>query len=182
MKKLVILAVGLSVVLVTSASAFDGMRRGFVLGGGLGIAPTISWKSVYATAFKEDVSGVALNFFLGYAWDEQNMLVWETNIVGWESDWSNDDIAQGFGGASFYHYFGPVGKSAFIVGGLGLTMFQPEGFAANDAKAGILLGGGYEFTRHWQVAAYIMAGKTSVKGFSDYEHSHFSILINTVAF
>jgi len=182
MKKLVVLVIGLSIVLAASASAFNGLRKGFVLGGGLGFAPAISWEAENFPLFKEDVSEVAVNFFLGYAWDEQNMIVWEGNAVGWKSDWSNDNITQGFSGASFYHYFGPVGKSAFVVGGLGLTMFQPEGFDANEAKGGILLGGGYEFARHWQVAAYFSAGKTREKGFSDYEHSHFSILINTVAF
>ena len=85
MKKLVVLVIGLSIVLAASASAFNGLRKGFVLGGGLGFAPAISWEAENFPLFKEDVSGVALNFFLGYAWDEQNMIVWEANAVGWIS-------------------------------------------------------------------------------------------------
>ena len=182
MKKLIVLLIVSVLALAASTSAFDGMRKGFVLGGGLGFAPAINWESEDFPAFKEDASGVAANFFLGYAWDEQNMIVWEANGVSWNSDWSDDGITQGFSGASYYHYFGMVGRSAFIVGGLGLTMFHPEGYDANDAKGGLLLGGGYEFARHWQVAGYFSFGKTREKGFSDYEHSHFSVVVNTVAF
>ena len=43
MKK-VLLVTFIFCLLASSAMSFDGMRKGFVLGGGLGFSPTAEWK------------------------------------------------------------------------------------------------------------------------------------------
>lgn len=166
------------------ASKFNSQRKGFILGGGLGFAPVASL-SVNESYIEADDSkaGVGLNFIVGYAWDEHNMIVYEGNVAGYSVEiWGDDEaVSQGFNGASWYHYFGPVGKSAFTVAGLGLYYFKVGDYDANDASGALLLGGGYEFARHWQFGGYLSVGKTSTEGV-DFNHSHFSILISTVAF
>lgn len=176
-----VLTIVLLIVLIAgSVSAFDGMRKGFVLGGGLGMAPVVR-----ASAFDIDDSeaGLGLNLFLGYAWDEFNMLVYEGNMAGREE--SGISVVQGFDGAAWYHYFGPQGKSFFTVVGLGFEYYEIEDLDANDRGGAYLIGGGYEFTRHVQVALYFSGGKTTFNFFGadvDMGHNHLSISINAVAF
>jgi hypothetical protein len=176
-----------------TARAFDGARKGFVLGGGLGLAPHSSWSLDFLNLhFEESQVGVGVNVVIGYAWDEMNMIVYEVNATGYNSDyfrasslWSDvlyrRSVSQGFSGAAWYHYFGPMGKSFFTTGGLGLYVFDVEGFETNDPGVAVLLGGGYEFARHFQVGLYLGAGSTSSLGV-DFNHSHINILVSAIAF
>lgn len=187
MKTTTVVAVLLAIFLVSTATGFDGDRKGFVLGGGLGFAPVVKWSVEESflghTVLKIDETraGVGLNLLIGYAWDEKNMLVYEGNAVGYASEFGDQTIAQGFNGGSWYHYFGRPGKSAFTVGGLGLYSFDRENSDQHDPGFAILLGGGYEFARHWQVGGYLSFGATSAHGL-DYKHSHLSVLVTGVAF
>jgi len=191
MKKVLRAVVVLILSVVSTTYGFDGNRKGFVLGGGLGFSPRSSWEGnvVDLSTFPpqivkadENKAGLGLNLIIGYAWDEQNMIVYEGNVTGWNSDlFVDQSIAQGFNGASWYHYFGVPGRSAFTTLGLGFYVFDVKDYDANDAKGAILLGGGYEFARHWQLGGYLGIGKTSDPG-GDFDHTHFSILVSGVAF
>jgi hypothetical protein len=182
MRRIVLITLLALLFAAASTSAFDGMRKGFVLGGGLGFAPTADVEvNGGGVSVSEDGSGMGLNMVIGYAWDEQNMIVYEGNVAGWETDVTNADIAQGFNGASWYHYMGPVGRSFFSVVGIGYYVFDVDDFEDNDPGFGFMLGGGYEFTRHVQVAAYFSKGSTENSGV-DYDHTHFNILVSATAF
>jgi len=189
MKMRTIILTAMILGLVSSAFGFNGLRKGFVLGGGLGFAPTSSWKgdvidasTLQIVKADESKAGVGLNFIIGYAWDEQNMIVYEGNVTGWKSDLFGDQsISQGYNGAAWYHYFGTPGRSAFTTAGLGFYVFDVENYDANDLGGAILLGAGYEFARHWQIGGYLGFGKTSDPG-GDFEHAHFNILVSGVAF
>lgn len=173
----VLLVVSLVLLMMASGWSFDGNRKGFVLGGGLGLAPTAKFE-IDNTSYSHSKAGIGLNLIIGYAWDEMNMIVYEGNIAGYSE--SGVDVTQGFNGASWYHYFGPQGKSFFTTVGLGAYVFSIDEYDADPGGA-ILLGGGYEFARHWQVSAYFSVGKTS-DGPIDFNHNHFNILIGGVAF
>jgi hypothetical protein len=170
----------LIVLLSTSTFAFDGNRKGFVLGGGLGFALQGKY-SFDAIDFEEDGSGLALNLVIGGAFDERNMLVYEGNVMGYTSDLFDRLITQGFNGASWYHYFGETGRSFYSTLGIGFYVFEMEDFDSNDPGFGLLLGGGYEFAKHWQVGAYYSYGKTSDAGF-DFTHHHINLLFTGIAF
>jgi hypothetical protein len=186
-KKTTIVAMLMAISLVSTAAGFDGHRKGFVLGGGLGFAPVATWSVeesfIGHTVFSEDETraGVGINLLIGYAWDEQNMLVYEGNAVGYSSENYDQTVAQGFDGGAWYHYFGRPGKSAFTAGGLGLYGFNMEESDNHNSGFGMLLGGGYEFARHWQVGGYLSFGRTSVQGL-DYKHSHLSVLVTGILF
>lgn len=185
MKKTIILA-ALLVLLAGTSFAFDGQRKGFVLGGGLGFG----YASVSADdlAGSEDLTnaGVALNFLIGYAWDEQNMIVFlrdgvvysEKTIYG-----GSITLVQGFGGVGYFHYFGLPGKSFYVTGGLGFQDWTPleSGYEANDFGFGILAGAGYEFTPHVQIHGSFSYGKSS-DIISDYTHFQFMLGVAAVAF
>ncbi|MFH2050041.1 MAG: hypothetical protein ABIJ12_11400 [bacterium] len=186
MKKSVVVVSILILMLSASANAFDGMRKGFVLGGGLGFGPVAKVSIDVPNSTDMDNSGVALNFLIGYAWDEQNMIVFlrdgitysEATIFG-----GSINLVQGFSGVGYYHYFGQQGKSFFITGGLGFQDWSSldSDYDSNDYGLGMLVGGGYEFARHVQVYSSLSFGKTS-DYYYDYNHSQFLITISAVAF
>ncbi|MCH8027718.1 MAG: outer membrane beta-barrel protein [candidate division Zixibacteria bacterium] len=181
MKNLLAILTVLTLVLASSSFGFDGHRRGFVLGGGLGFSPVASWE-VDGTTIDESGAGIGLNLLIGYAWDDQNMIVYEGNIAGWKSDFFLDrQVSQGFNGASWYHYFGETGRTAFTTLGIGYYVFGVEDFDNNDLGLGILAGAGYEFAKHWQIGAYYSLGKTS-DSFFDYNHYHFNFLVGGIFF
>ena len=176
----VLIVVVLVVLLASSVSAFNGLRKGFVLGGGLGVTPMAR---VSSGDYDRTKVGAGGHIVIGYAWDEFNMIVYESNATVYEV--RSTQIAQGFGGASWYHYFGPQGKSFFTVAGIGFAYYEEEDFDANDPGAAYLIGAGYEFARHFQVALYFSGGQTSYDFFfADIEmgHNHLSILVSAVAF
>jgi len=192
MRRSVIAAVVLFLA-VGSASAFDGQRKGFMLGGGIGFAPVASWDGepvpVLFTEYDESKVAFAANVIIGYGWDEFNLIAFEGNITSYNSDLANDlTLTQGFGGVAWYHYFGPKGRSFFTTTGLGVYTFKGE-LEIEDFKVegeadpgfGWLVGAGYEFASHWQIGAYLSMGKTSDPGI-DYDHTHFSILVGGIAF
>ena len=180
--------------LSSSVFSFDGNRKGFVLGGGLGLAPAVT----VSADLKETVTGdgqfslyglrdtrvgAAINFLVGYAWDDRNMIVLEGNGAAFED--SDVLVSQSFSGASWYHYFGPLGQSAFTAVGIGLYGIDTDKTDRADAGAGLLLGGGYEFARHWQVGGYLSFGATSLSEAGvdiDLKHSTFSVVITAIAF
>lgn len=167
-------------LLTSSAMAFDGQRKGFVLGGGLGFAPSIktTGPGFFGDRVTTEESGVALNLLLGYAWDEQNMLVYEANAAGYSIN--QVTITQGLEGIVWYHYWGPMGKTIFTALGLGLYNYTVEDSNATR-KTGIIIGVGYELARHWQAGLYISSGKTKAGG-DELDHTTVSLLIGGVAF
>jgi len=169
---------------------FDGLRKGFVLGGGLGFSPVAKWSvdesipGFGTLKGDESKTGVGAQLLIGYAWDESNMIVWESNVTAYESEDWDETLGQGIGGASWYHYFGLPGKSAFTTVGLGVYIWDNSVLSdleEIDPGFGLLFGGGYEFARHWQVGGYLSFGKTSWV-ILDFEHVHFNILVSGVAF
>jgi hypothetical protein len=108
------------------------------------------------------------------------MIVYEGNGAGYQSD-IFDQTTQGFNGPAWYHYYGDMGKSAFTAVGLGLYTFDVEHLDANDPSIGLLLGGGYEFAKHWQFGAYLSFGRTTSFGV-DFNHATINVLVSGIAF
>ena len=146
--------------------------------------------SVFIEKLDENKVGIGLNLLIGFAWVDQNMIVYEGNISAYQSDVFIGDqfLSQGFNGAAWYHYYGPMGSTFFSVLGIGLFVFDLDEFDANDPGVGGLIGGGYEFSNHWQVGAYISAGQTSDElkdifiGIDNWSHVQVSALVSVVAF
>ncbi|MEZ5358801.1 MAG: hypothetical protein R3F48_08195 [Candidatus Zixiibacteriota bacterium] len=187
MKRSVFVLFILALICVSSLGAFDGARKGFVLGGGVGFAANAGWEfddklfDFIPVKASENNGGGALNFFLGYAWDEKNMIAYEANVAGYSSDLFDQNITQTFTGPEWCHYYGSTGKSIYTTVGLGLYIFDGENFDAFEPGPGLMLGGGYEFARHFQVGFNLAFGSISEAGV-DVKLHHVSILLNAVAF
>lgn len=182
MNKILTVVMLVVVCLAATASGFNGQRRGFVLGGGLGIAADSKYEAdVLDANWESNGAGLGASFVIGGCFDGMNMLVYEGNVTSWKDDLLDENISQGFNGAAWYHYYGQPGKSAFTTAGLGFYVFQAEHYEDNDPGFGMLLGGGYEFARHWQVGGYLSFGSTSSAGVN-FNHHHISVLVSGIAF
>jgi len=189
MSKLIVLcAVVLTMASMNVAEAFDGHRKGFVVGGGAGFSPHASWESDALGNPDDDGAGTGINVFVGYGWDRANLIGFEGNIVKYNTDVDNKqvDAYQGFRGISWYHYFGDEGRSFFTVAGLGLYAYIFEDFdsntdGTNDQGGGFLAGGGYEFMKHWQLGVYASGGRTRTPHY-DYDHTHVNFLVSGLVF
>ena len=121
MKRALAMALLLFLSATASAGVFDGKRKGFVVGVGFGGAPYTHWSTqVQGIDFGEDLFGLGYNLLVGYGVDEHNILAAEANLVSFHSDMYYVGLIGGFGGCSWYHYFGPQGKSFFSAAGLGV--------------------------------------------------------------
>lgn len=161
MKKSFVLLAVLSIILSSAALGFDGNRKGFVLGGGLGLSPAATW----------DGDPVPSEF-----------LKIPTDID------AKTNIVQGFNGVSWYHYFGSKGQTFFTALGAGVYVFDLEVVinnvtvsGSNDPAFGMLIGAGYEFSPHYQVGGYFSFGNTTEPGI-EYKHAHLNILFSVMAF
>ncbi len=189
MKKFVVTTLFITLILSLSANAFDGNRKGFVIGCGLGLGPVAKTDGV-------NNPGFALNFLFGYAWDEQNMIVYLEDVIAYTEksyDGKNLLVLQGFQGIGYFHYFGPQGKSFFINGGLGIqgwtaidlddesSSFWSSNNESDEIGLGFLIGGGYEFAGHVQFYSSFSFGKSS-DDYYNYNHRQLQISISVVAF
>ncbi len=175
------------VVLLGAAStfAFDGKRKGFIVGGGLGFAPSIQWSqssSYYEHRFGDakDESGIGINLAIGFAWSKHNMLVYEANGCGYESLLSSDEAVQGVDCFSWYHFYGYTGRSLFTAVGIGFYHHDVSGERRTESGGALLLGGGFEFARHFQMGFYF--GSRLNSDGPDVNRSHVNVLFTAFAY
>ena len=138
----------------TPALAFNGSRKGFVLGTGLGGAVVTSpyqysvrfydfsstgTDSVYvvhakAVSGRETRAAVATDFTFGWGITDRVVMAYSNSVTwGYES---------GITAVAVSYYISPVAPSSLMEAGVGLT---------SGRSLGIWLGAGYEFRSHWLV-------------------------------
>lgn len=165
-----------------TAQAFDNQRKGFVIGAGFGYAPSITSRWEYQSeSVKFDMTGIAVQLMLGYGFDERNMLVVHRALAG---EVTADDgepcssLVQGQGqGITFYHYFRDLEQhSAFLALGIGRHF---QNLREADIGTGLLMGGGVELTRRWQVGFYFVRGWTEGMGI-DFHSKTFMLLVSAI--
>lgn len=162
-----------------SVFAFDGKRKGFVIGGGLGFSPYNSIKSSdnhYLVDFKS--SGLALNSHIGYAWDEYNQILFEESFsslnlkeeVGEKFDCS-------FVGPVWYHYFSKPGRTFYSTFGVGYYFFSTrDNHYKHNKKTGLIFGSGFEFRRHFQINVRYVYVKSDYAGWN-FKHNHLNFTV-----
>jgi hypothetical protein len=175
-------------ILPTAAMAFDGDRKGIVVGAGLGISPSASWT---LGAERESWTGLGLQLAAGYAWCSRDAIMLEINGTSYSSSRYNTDsligtgsllTTQTFTGPSLHHRFGSVGRSSFAAIGLGACTFDRGEPYERKLGPGFLIGGGFEFTRHLEVGIYYCSGRTSEATGADRDHHHLNLLISGWAY
>jgi len=152
-----------------SASGFDGQRKGFILGGGVGLGMTSVKQSIddgvsVTTGESETKFAFGTDFRIGWGIDS----LWEVfyfNDLSWftaENIFGNKiTFATGVGGIGVRRYFGPPGAAPFVTAGVGLSTWDTPFEEGGKAwwGVGVMAGGGYEFSPHWSVEANLSYGE-----------------------
>jgi hypothetical protein len=156
------------VSMVQSALAFDGMRKGFLLGGGLGLG---------VDSFKQEITdgatvligdrtnqfSLGTDFKIGAGLSPQTFLYFH-NQSAWfslKNIFDNDVTVQsGVIGIGFTWFTSPEPRSFFITGTAGISYWDLpfESDAEAWTSGGAIVGVGYEFSPHWSVDASLLLG------------------------
>ncbi|MCB1185297.1 hypothetical protein KDM41_17905 [bacterium] len=139
-----ILALG-TVLAATPAHAFDGDRRGFLLGLGAGYGS--------AEAFRNTDKGTATSFKIGAGLNDRTLLYYSNRVVFFSQH--GDVDYQGMTAAGVSFYLQPDQPSFFFSGELGVAARRSRRGTSN---LGFTVGVGYEFTRHLNFELNYMNG------------------------
>jgi opacity protein-like surface antigen len=162
--------------------AFDGHRKGFILGVGVGPSLTSFTQSVRmpsptATSDRENKAGVATDFRIGGGVTER-FLLYYVNRVAWFSLHNalgkNVTIASSVGLLGASYYFRETSPSPFIVGLLGLSAWSAPFEEGSGSQTGLGLGAGagYDISRHWSVEGNLDFGSPSDEAFGTKVSTH----------
>jgi hypothetical protein len=170
--------------LTANGHAWNGQRKGFLLGFGIGPGLTsftqkvaVGWISVESS--REDKTAVMTDFKIGFA-PENTWAIYYTSKVSWfgmtNALGNNVTIANGLGALAGSYWFKPQAPSPFIAGGLGYSTWALP-FEDNPPDTwmgfGLFAGGGYEFSRHVSIEGYLSWGKP--------KHEEFGIEVSSSA-
>ena len=180
MKKSVIFF-GLIILLTASTlNAFDSERKGFVVGGGLGLAPMVKWKIDNGNA--EDTKiGNSFNAFIGNGFSNSNLLVFEFNGAFFSSDYFLTENQHSlFFGPVWYHFWN---DEMFTLIGAG-RMSLKGNWKVTSPGWGMMIGTGYEIYKHFILTGYLAAGRTDPYGHdADWSTSlHFGINLSVMGY
>ncbi len=164
-----------------SASAFDGKRKGFVIGGGIGGSPVTRWSTDYLD-MEETAAALGFSGFLGYSWDNSNMIVLDRSFASYSSDeFTSSRTMPNLHSIRWYHYFGKEGSTVFTCLGVGRMHLFNNDLDIGDPKLGYVLGGGYEPVRHVQLGAYFIGGRSHSDGHK-FNHAILQFLVTVTAY
>ncbi len=166
-----------------SALAWDGHRKGFILG--VGIGPTHTSQemktettdlSSEVTSYEYDESGVGLQYSLkiGYAPTEQIQIY----ALGKDIMFDKAYYTQIYGltGLGFSYYFNKLPPSIYLTADVAFPIWNsswfPPDFSDEETKSRIALNGGIgnEFARHWSVEFNLTWANLAREYYPDMEH------------
>lgn len=152
------LLVGFVAVLafVPPASAWDGQRKGFILGLGLGPGFISFSQTIDDSATRENRGVFATDFKIGYAFNHRVLLYFNRRDAYFRAPDESDGRVMAVSNISALaasYYFQPEAPSFFAAGGIGISAWRTP-FASehkNRYGVGFCVGGGYEFSRNFSV-------------------------------
>jgi hypothetical protein len=164
--KTTLLALGLLIVISMPTYAFDGERKGLVIDVGVG-------PGLISMQGEDNAFGFMTDMEIGYAFNDRlifhliNKAAWyraKWYYYDWSQSWERIELkynnwttVHGLIGLGGTYFLQPQAPSAFLTAGTGLAYTTAVGKKTdNYAGFGILLGGGYEFARHWAVSGHFM--------------------------
>ncbi len=170
-------------VLVSSTHAFDGKRKGFVLGGGIGLAPTASLSCSDALVKSTAIAG-GYDIFAGKGLSERNQVYLDLRQMVGDADGLSDVwILHGYFGVTWRRYlslakhplFSSLGLGRVVVGSLDFRRKQVhdpllDSYSNSTGTGwGYTIGLGYQWRKHVDVSLNYCAG-----GFDVDDGSHTS--------
>ncbi len=162
----VVLLVAL-LAIASPASAFNGSRKGFLLGAGFGAGFSSFNQELtvngiqYPKSDDESKTGLATDFRIGGGVSDQLTL---NNALG-----SDVTIASGLGLLGGSWYMKPEGPCFYFNGLVGIATWATpfESGSKSGNGFGLGLGAGYEFSKHWSVEANLGFGSPKIEDGAD---------------
>ena len=169
----------LFILVISNLFAFDGKRKGFILGFGAGFS-NISFKQKIEgyggsiTSDKENKIGFGSDFKIGYA-PNNKVEIYYFSKVAWFSILNalNDNvtISDGVAGAGLSYYLSPKlnenewTSSTFISCGFGWSGWSTPFEEGSESWTGLgfFVGSGYEFSKHYRIEANLFINNPSTK-------------------
>lgn len=180
MKKLLI---SLIIILATNqfSFAFDGKRKGFVIGGGIGFSPVMmNDYDIKDDGSKAIASGQSHTLFLGYS-GKSDLFAYGGSVSQGESQNLNDRLFRDiFTGLWWYHYFKINDKNFNSIVGLGAAYYTMQSKSDFDQSFGFQLGLGYEIVPHVQLNLVFSEGKFSYG--ESYNYYHLTLQLHAIAY
>lgn len=175
-KVLVVLVACIVLSTATNVSAWDGQRKGFILGGGLGLGLTSLTTESYAygsISDRENKFGFQTDFKIGGA-PTNLILIYYTNKVSWykeEEVYDGKDVTftSGLSAVGVSYYLLPEAPSAFFSGGIGISSWDAPFEEELDIAwtgFGFYAGAGFEFSRYWNAEFDLVWGEPESGGAS----------------
>jgi opacity protein-like surface antigen len=158
----------LVVAFAVGANAFDGQKKGFILGGGLGFGMTSFTQSfegggISITSDRENKGAFGTDFRIGWGVNERTA-VYYTGKISWfgiDNGYGESvTIADGIHGLGVTHSFRAWVPTWFVTGGLALATWSAP-FETNSGTwngFGFYVGTGYEFSKHYGVEFDVVYG------------------------
>lgn len=164
----IFIILGALCLIAQSSLSFDGKRKGFNLGLGIGYSPVSRISESEFRISSEDGSMV-ISFVAGYATGRE-LFVYEGQYFevehGLDAPRCCESVDVYEDSWRWYHYFGDEGNTIFSCAGAALTKIEGgyrEYFKCRGL--GIVVGGGLEFTRQIQIGLYIFTGYATGDGY-----------------
>lgn len=159
----------LVVVLTMPVLAFDGQRKGFILGGGLGFgltsfSQTVESGGLKVTSDTENKGAFVTNFKIGFASNEL-LEIYYTSRVTWFGITNVYDqdvtVANGLSAFGMSYNLKPVYPTFYVTGGIALATWNLPFESPSPSTwtgIGLYAGGGYEFAKHFSVELDLLYG------------------------
>jgi len=166
MKKLITLAFIL-LLAFSNLYGFDGERKGFIFGGGIGVN-FLSISDGNSDSDSESITAFLMNLKIGYAPSNTLEIFWTSKpslFIG-----SGDDLTMfGLGAVAATFYFDNTSETGwFASGGIGYSTYgklSGSSSSSSDFGFGVFGGGGYEFAAHWSVEVDLLHSSNEKRNF-----------------
>ncbi len=169
-------------VIPGNTRAFDGERKGLVVGAGVGYSPIINWRNSSQNT-NETEHALAFEAFAGYAWNNRNILAVgalasHVCLKSAGSVWAFD----GVNNLLYCHYMSEDAPSLFLTAGIGLMRFESDNGSVSGHGFGYEAGVGFEFSKGTQVGLYYAGGTTSDRESRSSRHHLICIVLTFLAY
>jgi Outer membrane protein beta-barrel domain len=159
-KRSVLMALGAVVIFATAVPAFDGHKRGFVLGFGLGGAGASVREEIAGTSHGDTGwkgrGSVLSDLTIGGGVNDRLLIYYRSHVAWFAFRDARDErrtVTQGLAGLGLSFALAPQAPTAYLHGGLGFSSWSHPAEEDGEVRtgSGIWGGAGFEFSRHWQI-------------------------------
>lgn len=162
MRNVLIAGIILIIASAGRASGWDGQRKGFILGAGLGPGFT-TYSRANGDTSRENRASLGYEWKIGYAFNDIVHLYFAHKGSSFRATGENDEQVTATGdifGVGASYFFRPGAPSIFVAGGIGMTAWRTPFVSEDNDRhgGGGFLGGGYEFSRHISIELSVFGG------------------------